>query len=225
MGLEPVPIDCDSKYLISFEGCKKYIDENGINDICGILVVHLFGLSVETKNFKKLKIPIIEDFCHIFFDKVRLVGDFGFFSFDSSKLIAGGEGGALIYKKRIYNNVIYDEILLNRKIEKTIFAISDITAALIMNQIKKRQKFYNQRKIIAFKYFNFFKNENIKLNVLKSDFINYFRLPIYLEDFSYNKIELLIKEFYKKGIVVRRPVDLLISNYLRLKKRRRFQKF
>ena len=99
-GLNPYLIDVRSHSLLPSQ--NSFIEAKTIkNNIQAVLFCHTGGYIGEIERLKKLKIPIIEDCAaaiggiHSDGSPVGSKGDISIFSFNSTKHITGGQGGAI----------------------------------------------------------------------------------------------------------------------------------
>ncbi|HXD92896.1 MAG TPA: DegT/DnrJ/EryC1/StrS family aminotransferase, partial [Bacteroidia bacterium] len=158
-----------------------------------IVINHTFGIfNYAIEKLKQKNIFIIEDCCHLLTIPskefpITYFSDAAFFSFNATKLLATGEGGAVL----TYNKVFFNEL---KKI-KLDNPISDISAAIGVAQLRKYDDFLLRRKEIALIYDNAF--QNINKNIEKSI---YFRYPIMVPKESQTVFLNNVKVAYRKGI-------------------------
>lgn len=169
-----------------------------------IVINHTFGKPfTRIKELDVFNCYVVEDCSHLIAPGGR-VGDFkigknslcAFFSFNATKLMAGGEGGAITT-----NNPDFFNYLLKVKIGDYV---SDITASLLRSQLKVLPNLLANRQKIAFRY----KKEIDRSKILKTidQPAIYFRFPLMLKE---------KKELWQSEIVgFRRGVDHLVSNQL-----------
>ena len=175
-----------------------------------IIVNHTFGfLFEEIKKLKNLISPeifIIEDCCHLITPKSMLQGSLiseyslcSFYSFNATKLITTGEGGAISTK----TSWVIEEL---KKIEIGD-ELSDLNCKLGINQINNLPYFLEKRQEIAHRYITKFK-DYIDLEYLNQKSI-FFRFPILVENND---------TFFKSKIVsYKLGVDTLLSEITNLK--------
>jgi len=168
-------IDNDTM-LMSLDDCLKKITKN--TKI--ILPVHMYGNIFDTKSLRKKinskKITIIEDSAHAVLGKysdgknLGYYSDFIVFSFYATKNITCGEGGALLgNNKQVIEKA---KIISNNGMSKSAFSrysskgykdwdvsfvgfkglLNDLSAKLLMNQLKNISKNYKKRKKIYHLY-------------------------------------------------------------------------
>lgn len=176
------PIIYDNKkdcYLSDFKHIIKRISKK----TKVILVNHTFGfafkeIDILKKEIKK-EINIIEDCCHAISSKSK-IGSYkisqhslcSFYSFNATKLIGTGEGGAIATSNKEFHEKI-SKIKIGDK-------LSDLSCSLGISQLKRIDEFIEKRKFIAEKYFNEF-NNYLNLKYFNEDSI-YYRYPIIVED-------------------------------------------
>ncbi len=171
-----------------------------------IIVVHIFGIIAKIKEFKKFGIPIIEDCCQCFIDKIdkEPIGkeaDFVTYSFHATKCLTTGEGGALTCN----NNKFIQKLSDLYDLVRSISAFSDIQATLGLSQLKVYPAMVERRKQIAHRYLNELRPHLVQCQKEVSCSM-FFRFLIRIhKDFEQVKLA-----FHETGIAVRKGVDALI---------------
>lgn len=172
-----------------------------------VVINHTFGFTNNVVNFLSSilasSVKIVEDCCHAIFSKDKLKEQnirrnslCCFYSFNATKLLAAGEGGAISTN----DNEFFKEV---QKIEIGD-KLSDINCTLARTQLKKLDEFIERRNQIASVYlkeFEFFISGDHREN-----YSSFFRFPLMISDnqnFWNSKIV-----SYKKG------VDSLVSQHL-----------
>lgn len=172
-----------------------------------IVVNHAFGyVFKDIKQLKKLipqNIQIVEDCCHsIALGRsigTELIGEHSlcaFYSFNATKYIATGEGGAISSKNKVFISNL-DKIKIGDN-------LSDINCCLGLSQLKKLDKFIQIRKEIASEYYSHFEQFVPKHMDVKSCL--FFRFPILVNDSA-----LFLKN---KKVLYRKGVDSLLTDYI-----------
>lgn len=196
-GFRPILYDNASNQWIS--SYEKIIES--VTDNTKVIVLnHTFGQALPFVQQLKERYPekiIVEDCCHLISNRSRVgsidisLGHASFYSFNSTKLLAGGEGGAL----QINDESIHSRIIDNKLDE----GLSDLTCSLLIEQLKDYDKFLEIRKEIV----NFY-NQN--LNLKNSSVTNsiHFRYPLLVDNQD---------DFLSDHVVAfRKGVDQLISS-------------
>ena len=175
-GAKPVFIDCDIK--TGNIDCNQIVKKI-TKKTKAICVVHFLGMPVNMSKILKIvktyKLLLIED-CALSLGAIYnkkhtgLSGDAGVFSFYPAKHITTGEGGMIITnKKKVYEKIKISKSLginksfLERKTPGIYdatalgfnYRMSEIHAAIGLNQIKKLNSFLKKRK----SNFNYLKNK------------------------------------------------------------------
>lgn len=182
-----------------------------------VVIVHTFGISAEIEPIKKLlkekNVYLIEDCAHAVggTNNGRRLGSFGdisFFSFQATKMLTSGEGGAVVLNnKRLISN-FYD---VKNKYKK-LFAISDINTSLLMAQFEKLDLFIYQRRELAKKYIYELKtSKKIQIPIDNIDRSVFFRFILKIKDMDFEKIKRCMD---KKNVAVRRGVDSMLHSEL-----------
>lgn len=156
---KPVFVDISEDGSIDLDLCEEYLKKD--KDIKAIYAVSFSGKLLDQEKLKYLKtkynIKILEDNAHTFGSKL-LYSDAAIFSFHPVKHIATGEGGAIVTN----NKNIYEKIKMlrnhgqNDKHEMLDlgfnYRLSDISCTLGLSQIKKINRFIEERQRIAKNY-------------------------------------------------------------------------
>lgn len=188
-----------------------------------IILPHIFGKPAEIPGFLKLGIPMIENCCHSLGAqyKDRPVGGFGevsIFSFYATKMITTGYGGMVSSKDK--NLILRIKDLINcdeREGYKLRFhyRISDMAAALGMNQLKRINVFISLRQAIAKFYRRNLSAESILLPQDPEKNHIYFRYVIRVD----GNLERVIQRLSRQGIEAKRPIFRPLHHYLKLDKK------
>ncbi len=194
-GAEPIACDINEEtYLIDLEDALSKISKN----TKAIIPVHYTGgvgnLDDLYSFASKYKLRVIEDAAHAFGTKYKnkLVGSFGdivCFSFDGIKNITSGEGGCVVTNDlKVIENIKNSRLLgvekdsdkrynnsrswnFNVSTQGWRYHMSNIMAAIGIEQLKKFNKFAVRRKQIATAYDKLLSsNQNIRL--LNRDYKN-----------------------------------------------------
>lgn len=216
-----IPRVCDinpTDFNISINEVKKKINKR----TKAIIVPHMFGMPADIDEFLKLGIPIIEDCAHSIGAtlKGKKIGSFGtmsIFSFYATKMLTCGEGGMVTsnsqkFLEKIRNMREYDK--KDKLMTYFNYKMSDIQAALGLNQLAKLPSFIAKRKNIASEYNACFSKCNVEIPAINQNKENIFYRYIIKTNKNLSKI---IKDLEKKGIACRHPVYKPIHKYLKLK--------
>jgi perosamine synthetase len=206
VGLNPIFYDHKQDWTPDVTSIIKKLSD----DTLAIIVVHTMGVAFEDiLLLKDLQVFIVEDCCQSFGLKINnhvagTIGDIGIFSFNATKCLTTGEGGAIICST---NSII-------EKIEDIMYQLnnsmimSDISASLGLSQLEKYSDFLLKRTQIADFYLSNIKSKTISNYSNLKNTINY-RFLLYFDDgMEFNTIK---DEFSKYGISVRKGVDTLLN--------------
>lgn len=167
-----------------------------------IIINHVFGIFNSTaKKLSETGIHLIEDCCHFFVKSslkmpVSKYSLASFYSFNSTKLLSTGEGGAILTN----NSSFYKELLKN-KIDNPI---SDLNASLGIIQLSNYNFFLERRSEIALFFDNSLKDYDIYKNKKSSIF---FRYPIRVKESQQ------INFLKSKKVNFRKGVDCLLNSF------------
>ncbi len=246
-GLKPVFVDVDINNLnIDLEKIQKKITKK----TKAIMLVHALGnctnMALLMKIVKKYNLVLIEDTCEALGSKFnnKYLGSYGAissFSFYFSHHITSGEGGLVLCKNyRDYKILLslrshgwsreIDHLEKNKsKSFNKLFnfinlgynlRLTDIQAALLFNQVKKIDKYRNNR-LHNYNLINDvfrkdkFLNDNINFvtNYSKSE-ISWFNFPIILKKIKNKKRDIICEKLYKLGIETR---PIISGNFVKQK--------
>jgi len=210
-GGKPVIVDVDDNYCIDVDE----VERNITNRTKAVVAVHIFGILMNIDKLKNLlkdygEVYIIEDCAQAIGGelnnkKVGSFGDLSIFSFQATKMITSGEGGA----------VVLNNIDLLRNFEKTVsskssfFKASDIHAALALIQLSKLERFISIRRELAKKYISELSHfDFIEIPVTDTARSVFFRFPIRVKKkFDFNFLRKYLEE---RGICIRKGVDKML---------------
>lgn len=236
MGLKPVFVDVDIKTLnIDLKQLEKKITKK----TKAVMLVHALAnctdISLLKKILKKYKLILIEDACEALGSKYKnnylgTYGELASFSFYFSHHITSGEGGLILCKSYQDYKILLSlrahgwsrEIdNLERKKSKRFnklfnfinlgynLRLTDIQAALLLNQVKKIDKFkvnrlYNYNLICKiFKKDKFLENHLIFIASQKNAEVSWFNFPIILKKFKNRKRDIVCEKLNELGVETR----------------------
>ncbi len=226
--LRAKPIIVDVNYEdgnISFASTMKILNKE--RNIKAIIIPHMFGFPAEIGKFMTLDIPIIED-CAVAVGgeyKNRKLGNFGnlsIFSFYATKMITTGEGGMILTDDENLADFLRDIRDYTRHEEFGIrynYKLTDVQAAMGLEQLKKLDAFVAKRKRLFKYYCDLLKNQpgielpccNFESHIKPS----YYRFIVKLEK---NPKEIQ-NNLAKKGIMCGRGVLMPLHKLLKLNSR------
>jgi len=244
-GLKPVFVDVDINNLnLDLEKIQKKITKK----TKAIMLVHALGnctnMALLMKIVKKYNLILIEDTCEALGSKFdnKYLGSYGSissFSFYFSHHITSGEGGLVLCKNYSDYKILLslrahgwsreiDHLEKNKsKSFNKLFnfinlgynlRLTDIQAALLFNQVKKIDKYRNNR-LHNYNLINKvfrkdkFLNDNIIFvtNYSKAE-ISWFNFPIILKKIKNKKRDMICEKLYKLGIETR---PIISGNFLK----------
>jgi len=214
-GAAPCPVDIDSDFNISVKEILKSITSK----TKAIIVPHMFGKTANLKDLLAIKIPLIEDCAQAIGASFsgRKVGSFGVLSicsFYATKVLATGEGGMVLSGSHELLNKVRDLRDYDNKIEykqRYNYKMTDLQAALGINQLRRLDSFIYSRQAIAKKYHKALEKYPVSLPVVSEAAEHiYFRYVIKIEK-DLSKIKEGLK---KQGIKCASPVFKPLHQYL-----------
>ncbi len=213
----PILVDVDpDTYNIKAENVKDVISDR----TRAIIVPHMFGLPADVDSIVSLGVPVIEDCAHSVGAKFNegYTGSFGLlsiFSFYATKMLGGGEGGMVLSSvpdliEQVRDLRQYDESQAYKV--RYNYKLTDIQAALVVNQLRKLRTFIKKRLKIAQTYNAGLEGVVARIPTATDEKEHvYYRYVIPVDDpFEF------IKQMGKKGIECRKPVFKPLHRYLRL---------
>ena len=209
LGLESVLAESGPDYCICPESVRSLMDD----DVAAIIVPHLFGIRADVEAFLKLDVPIIEDFAHALRKNNQLRGHFGICSFNATKVIAAGEGGAVLTRSQLETQRVDPIVKLPfSAVRNPLYAFSDLQAALAVNQLNKLAEFERRRLLLAQTYLHELSAvDELVFPVSVEHFDMVFRFPIVLQ-MQQVTVDEVIERAALVGLNIRRPVSPLMHH-------------
>lgn len=231
VGAQPIFAEVNEEYNLDIHDVKNRITSK----TKAILLVHQMGMPADIEAFQKLckekNLILIEDAaCAIGSEyngkKIGSHSDLVCFSFHPRKVITTGDGGMITTSNKSYN----DRLKILRKHAMSIsdherhnsskilfedhleigynYRMTDIQAAVGIEQLKKLDDILIERRSIAKNYLNSFKNiDCLRLPTEKSGYkSNYQSFSIYLKNDCPISRNDLMKKLLDKGISTRRGI-------------------
>ncbi len=218
VGAEPVLVDIEpADFNISVSYVKKKIGRR----TQAILVPHAFGRASRMKELLALGVNIIEDGTQALGAQVgeEKVGSFGIlslFSFYATKMMTTGEGGMILTDSKRLADKLYDLRDYDKKNSyrlRTNSKMTDLEAAIGIEQLKKLPFFISRRREIAARYQDAIRNGNF-ITPTESAGCNhvYFRYVLRIR----KGLNHWIKGLKQEGIEAKKPVFKPLHQYLEL---------
>jgi len=155
-GAEPVLVDADP---LTLSLSAKDAEARQTARTRAVIVPHAFGLAVDLVPFHALGIPVIEDCAQALGAEVDgrpagAAGTLAVCSFYATKMIAAGEGGAVVGSAALVAHVRdarqYDE--REELAPRSNAKLTDMQAALARSQLRRLDAFVVRRRAIAARY-------------------------------------------------------------------------
>lgn len=227
-GAKPVLTDINKDdFTINIDVLEKKISKK----TKAIIVPHMFGapadmdlinsLIIQKKKFVDTDIAVIEDCAHSLGAKyksnpVGSLGDFSVFSFYATKLVGVGFGGMVCTNRKKIFDKIRDLINFDERdnyIVRFNYKMSNLTAAIGIEQLKKLNYSIERRRQIAEKYNQLLKDTDLILPVEKKYAHHiYYRYIVLVP----RKLNSIINYLQTKNIETKSPVYNPLHRYLKL---------
>jgi UDP-4-amino-4-deoxy-L-arabinose-oxoglutarate aminotransferase len=164
-----------------------------------IVLVHIFGIDASFPDLHDIDVPIIDDLCQAFgLRPAHGKRDAAFFSFNATKCLTTGEGGAFCLSPDLRQRLQW--IQGDR--------MSDLQARLGLSQLGQYPDYLGRRAEIANQYLNHLPSSLVKNTLLLRDRSLWFRFPVRLR-VDFTKIQSFME---KENIAIRRGVDTLLRS-------------
>ena len=214
----PVVVDVDVEtYNISVESAKRAIT----GQTQAIIVPHMFGCPADMEELSELGIPLIEDCAqsvgaHYRGQKVGRFGILSVFSFYATKVFTTGEGGMVVSDSEELVSKVRDLREYDHKDNFTVrfnSKMTDIHAALGLNQLSRLEEFLEKRRETASLYFKELKDCDFTLPIRKEGREHiYYRFVVQTQDDA----SVFLEASQKKKVMCRRPVHTPLHICLKL---------
>jgi perosamine synthetase len=167
-GAEPLVVDCDpSTFHMDVEDLRR----RGGESVEAILVSHTFGNPADLEELLRIGPPLVEDISTALGSRScgRPAGSTGVLavcSFNATKMITSGSGGAVISDDRIFMDKVKDLITYDAREDQTVRyneRLGEIPAALGLSQLRRLNEFLSRRREIASRYRKALSGEPIQL--------------------------------------------------------------
>jgi len=224
VGAIPVIADCDEALTLDPEDVRRKISPN----TRAIIPVHIMGFPADMDSLtaiaKEYGLKIVEDACQSIGGKFNgrylgTIGDAGAYSFNYYKVITAGEGGALVTNDReTYERaLIYHDssaiAFFGGQLDDvtqpvfggTEFRVSDITGAILREQLKKLPGIINDLHRVRDDFVSAL-SDKIKLSP-SNDFAGDCATTLSLRFDSADKCISFMEKCAEKGIILTSPIN------------------
>lgn len=209
LGATPVLADVGLDYLLSFDDAQRLVTRK----TAAIIVPYLFGIDCDLTELKSLGIPLIADWAQYLppaFYSSR-TADLSVLSFEATKMIAAGEGGAVLSHLSLGRKIASLKKIEGSNCKLNLFPLSDLQAALAASQMAHVDVMMERRKRIAELYFEELAGLSaISLpNLVRSRSV-FFRFPIRVRASA--GIDRIVERSSILGVSIKRPVDTMLHH-------------
>jgi perosamine synthetase len=204
-GATPVLCDIGEYWCMEFENVKACVS----NKTKAIIAVHTLGIYCDIDSLRCFEIPIIEDCCQCFVNEIDgnqlgKKGDIAVYSFNATKCLTTGEGGAISTQNEQLSEKI-KLLLSNKSISNPL---TDIQCALGISQLAKYDKALKRRLEIAAIYFEELPANLLEYFALVKNKTMYFRFLLTSDTINFEHFQ---KYMAENGVAVRKGVDKILG--------------
>ncbi len=204
----------------SFNISAETIKNSGAEDARAVIVPHMFGSPADLEKIEEAGIPVVEDCAHsvgaVYGERrAGSVGRFSILSFYACKMLACGEGGAILSDDREILQIARDRRDYDEKEHYKLrynYKMTDMQAAMGLAQMKRLPDMIARRKEIAAGYDKAFGGTGLALPKGEFDHV-YYRYVVKTE----KDVTGLIQRIKDKGVTAARPVYKPLHRYLELR--------
>jgi dTDP-4-amino-4,6-dideoxygalactose transaminase len=185
-----------------------------------LYVPHLFGFPVDVSVFQEFNVPVIEDITDALGAefkgvKIGLNAAVCVASFSDEKMITTGQGGAILsVNKKLIQTVreLVDYQNTDPYAVRYNYRLSDLLAALGINQLKYLPKFIEKRQQISDEYARVFRKSGIEFFDLPVDRFNtWYKFVVILQGGVQKTLQFLKKARIEAQEPVRRPLHKVLG--------------
>ncbi|MBD3379957.1 MAG: hypothetical protein GF408_05785 [Candidatus Omnitrophica bacterium] len=216
-GLGPRVCDIEEESLNVSAGTVSEVLEDAVK---AAVVPHMFGNVADVEDIEDLGLTVIEDCAHALGalygeKKAGSCGKMGILSFYANKMMACGEGGAVVSDDENLLRFVSDRRDYDERGDyrpRYNYKMTDIQAAIGLEQLKKLPGFVERRKEIASRYSEAFAETGAVLPGVEFDHVYYRYVILVKKDLAQ-----VLKELEVKGVKCARPVHSPLHRALELR--------
>lgn len=192
-------------------------DDHGLAGIKldAAIIPSLFGHVADMRSYRGLNCPLVADWAQYLPEQAnaeRNAFEIAVLSFEATKFLAGGEGGAVLAR----NPDHIERLAMAKKVGATgfklnLYPLSDIQASLIRSQLAKADLFAARRREISQRY------DEALSSLAKAERFDPggrfapFRYAIQIAGDA-ETVDGVIEKFATRGVAVRRPVSVMLHH-------------
>lgn len=210
LGAEPVLMDCDEAYGIA---PADVATSSGAN-IHVVVLPWLFGHRLDMSRYGDTS-RFIVDWAQYWPSSPQAVGsgvDLAITSFEATKMLSGGEGGAILCRSIADAEEIRSmKCLTGSSYKLNLYPMSDLQAALVLSQLKQAAGFLDRRRHLAGAYDRCFSSLRSIVIPRRDEADAPFRYVVRLKQGA-GRLDDVITEFESRAIAVRRPVAVMLHH-------------
>jgi perosamine synthetase len=210
-----LPVLCDIE-LRNFNISRESMDSRLSDKTKAVIVPHMFGNVADIDKISEPGIKVIEDCAHsagaLYSGcKAGSMGEFSIISFYANKMIAAGEGGAVLSNNEELLESVKDMRDYDEKEEYKLrfnYKMTDIQAAVGIEQLSRLDGFINRRKALAAGYQRAFKNIDVICPEWEFDHV-FYRYVIRIR----KNVSEVMDRLREKNIIAAKPVYKPLHRY------------
>lgn len=212
LAAEPVLVDCDESYGIDPADIALQGKDRPV-----VVLPWLFGHRLDMHRYGDPSKIIVDWAQYIPASPVPAEAgvDLAIMSFEATKALAGGEGGAILCRSREDAEAVRAMKRLTGSAYKlNLYPMSDLQATLVLSQLRQVSRFLERRRQLADEYDRRLSVLS-KVDIMRRDpAVAPFRYVFRLRQGS-GSLDDVISEFASRGIAVRRPVAVMLHQIRR----------
>ncbi len=220
VGATPVLCDIGDDFVMTPSAVSRVVTRA----TGAIIVVHTFGIPVDSSAFRSFGAPIVDDVCQAFGAPIPEGADVICASFHATKVLTTGEGGMVLTNDAATSERmrLFRDGASDTPHARVPSPLTDLQAALGVAQLDRLDGFLARRRTIAETYFKELSGLALELPERVRDTSIFFRFPLRVDgaypagtlQVSYETIR---ARYFERRIHVRQGVDALLHRAMGLR--------
>jgi dTDP-4-amino-4,6-dideoxygalactose transaminase len=215
IGAVPILVDIADDYLVDCVDVARKLTSR----TRAIIDPFLMGIERQNDDIYGLGVPVITDCAQYGAEKLRshqIKGDFIVLSFEATKMLTSGEGGAVLTRNAELG--LHLESLKHFRdspYKCNLYPFSDLQAALLDVQLERLDEFLECRRMLANNYTRALESSTwLSLPAEQVANSAFFRYPVRIAHIGHEELQAGVAMCEKRGVAFRQPVDSLLHQLL-----------